>query len=38
MGDGEEMFTSVECVVGLWSTTHTSSGGGWAATASVLNT
>ena len=40
MGDGEEMFTSVGCVVGLWSTTHTSGGGGWAATAaaSVLNT
>ena len=29
MGDGErfwEMFTSVGCVVGLWSTTHTSGG------------
>ena len=23
------------CVVGLWSTTHTSSGGGWAATAAA---
>ena len=35
MGDGErfwEMFTSVECVVGLWSTTHTSGGGGWVVT------
>ena len=43
MGDGErfwEMFTSFGCVVGLWSTTHTSGGGGCGATtaASVLNT
>ena len=42
MEDGErfwEMFTSVGCVVGFWSTTHTSGGRGWAATApSVLNT
>ena len=27
MGDREEMFTSVGCVVGLWSTTHSSGGG-----------
>ena len=40
MGDGEEMFASVGCVVGLWSTMCTSGSGGWAATAaaSVLNT
>ena len=43
VGDGErfwEMFTSFGCVVGLWSTTHTSGGGGCGATAaaSVLNT
>ena len=33
------MFTSLGYVVGLWSTTHTSGGGEWAATAaaSVLN-
>ena len=31
VGDGEEM-----CVVGLWSTTHTSGGGGWAATAAAV--
>ena len=30
VGDGEEM-----CVVGLWSTTHTSGGGGWATTAAA---
>ena len=23
------------CIVGLWSTTHTSGGGGWAATAAA---
>ena len=42
MGDGErfwEMFTSFGCVVGLWSITHTSGGGGCGATApaSVVN-
>ena len=29
------MLTSLGCVVGLWSTTHTSGGGGWAATAAA---
>ena len=43
VGNGErlwEMFTSFGCVVGLWSTTHTSGGGGCGATApaSVINT
>ena len=33
------MFTLVACVAGLWSTTHTSGGGGWGSTvaANVLN-
>ena len=40
MGDREEMFRSVGCVVGLRSTTHTTGGGAWTATAAahVLNT
>ena len=35
-----EMFASVGCVVGLWSTTHPSGSEGWGVTAaaSVLNT
>ena len=42
MGDGERFWEmlGVGCVVGMWSTTHTSGGGGWGVTVavSILNT